>query len=275
MRSRLFHVLLTCTLLASARVASAQEFKAGDIVVLHPWSRATPTGAKVGAGYFVIENRGKTPDRLLGGSVEAAARFEIHDTVVEDGVMRMRELKSLELPPGGSIEAKPGGRHVMFGGLLHPLAAGGKSKASCNSSTPAGSRSSLTLSGWGPRHRAVAAIERVSNLFALDYSDVPDCKGFAFDPKFDLVASPHTIAQRTRIDAEHHFHRRHEARDFLMIDCQRAGRRMNVRHDADASIEIVSRAFPSLDRQEFAASRLSCRTRSRRQGRRAWSTDHG
>jgi hypothetical protein len=126
MRSRLFHVLLTCTLLASATIPSAQEFKAGDIVVSHPWSRATPTGAKVGAGYFVIENRGKTPDRLLGGSVEAAASFEIHDTVVEDGVMRMRELKSLELAPGGSIEAKPGGRHVMFGGLLHPLAAGGK-----------------------------------------------------------------------------------------------------------------------------------------------------
>ena len=126
MRSRLFHVLLTCTLLASATIPSAQEFKAGNIVVSHPWSRATPTGAKVGAGYFVIENRGKTPDRLLGGSVEAAASFEIHDTVVEDGVMRMRELKSLELAPGGSIEAKPGGRHVMFGGLLHPLAAGGK-----------------------------------------------------------------------------------------------------------------------------------------------------
>jgi copper(I)-binding protein len=165
MRSKLFHVLLTLILLASARVASAQEFKAGDIVVSHPWSRATPTGAKVGAGYFVIENRGKTPDRLLGGSVEAAASFEIHDTVVEDGVMRMRELKSLELAPGGSIEAKPGGRHVMFGGLLHPLAAGGgRSEASSNSSTPAGSRSSLTLSGWGPRHRVVAAIERVFNF---------------------------------------------------------------------------------------------------------------
>jgi hypothetical protein len=60
MRLRLSHVLLTLTVLASARVASAQEFKAGDIVVSHPWSRATPTGAKVGAGYFVIENRGNS-----------------------------------------------------------------------------------------------------------------------------------------------------------------------------------------------------------------------
>jgi copper(I)-binding protein len=58
--------------------------------------------------------------------VEAAAGFEIHDVAVEDGVMRMRELKDIELPPGGSIEAKPGGRHIMFVGLLHPLAAGEK-----------------------------------------------------------------------------------------------------------------------------------------------------
>jgi copper(I)-binding protein len=59
-----------------------QEFKAADIVISHPWSRATPKGTNVGAGYLVLENRGTTPDRLLGGSVEVAAGFEIHDVVV-------------------------------------------------------------------------------------------------------------------------------------------------------------------------------------------------
>jgi copper(I)-binding protein len=44
--------------------------------------------------------------------------------------MRMRELKEIELPPGGSVEAKPGGRHIMFVGLLHPLAAGEKARGS-------------------------------------------------------------------------------------------------------------------------------------------------
>ena len=61
-------------------------------------------------------------------SVEDAAGFEIHDVVVENGVMKMRELKDIELPPGGSIEAKPGGRHIMFVGLVHPLAAGERAR---------------------------------------------------------------------------------------------------------------------------------------------------
>jgi copper(I)-binding protein len=128
MTSKLLHVAFACILLATASVASAQEFRSGDLVISNPWSRATPKGAKVGAGYLVIENRGKIPDRLLGGSVEAAASFEIHEVVVEDGVMRMRELKDVELPPGASVEAKPGGRHIMFVGLLHPLAAGEKAR---------------------------------------------------------------------------------------------------------------------------------------------------
>ena len=128
MTSKLSHVAFACALLGTARVASGQEFKSGDIVISNPWSRATPRGAKVGAGYLVIENRGNMPDRLLGGSVETAAGFEIHDVMVEDGVMRMRELKGIDLPPGGSVEAKPGGRHIMFVGLLHPLAAGEKAR---------------------------------------------------------------------------------------------------------------------------------------------------
>ena len=128
MTSRLFQAAFACVVLAVANVASAQEFRSGDIVISNPWSRATPQGAKVGAGYLVIENRGTKPDRLLGGSVEDAARFEIHDVVVENGVMKMRELKDIELPPGGSIEAKPGGRHIMFVGLVHPLAAGEKAR---------------------------------------------------------------------------------------------------------------------------------------------------
>jgi copper(I)-binding protein len=128
MTSKLLHVAVATMLLAIASVAPAQEFRSGDIVISNPWSRATPKGTKVGAGYLVIENRGTTADRLLGGSVEAAARFEIHEVAVEDGVMRMRELKDIELPPGSSLEAKPGGRHIMFVGLLHPLAAGEKAR---------------------------------------------------------------------------------------------------------------------------------------------------
>ena len=117
MISKLFCVAVACALLATVRAASAEDFKAGDIVISHPWSRATPAGAQVGAGYLVIENRGSLPDRFLGGSVEAATGFELHDIVLEGGIMKMRQLTGIELPPGSSIEAKPGGLHIMFVGV--------------------------------------------------------------------------------------------------------------------------------------------------------------
>jgi copper(I)-binding protein len=48
--------------------AAAQQVKIGDLVLDHAWTRATPGGAKVGGGYLTIENKGATPDKLIGGS---------------------------------------------------------------------------------------------------------------------------------------------------------------------------------------------------------------
>ena len=126
--SKVLYVALACSLLAIANVAPARNgFRAGDVVILHPWSRATPRGATVGAGYFVVENHATIPDRLLGGSVDVAAGFEIHDVVVKDGVMRMRQLNALEISTKwfGRGETWRTSPHT-FVGLLHPLAAGEK-----------------------------------------------------------------------------------------------------------------------------------------------------
>ena len=42
---------------------------------------------------------------------------------MDNGVMKMRELKSgLEIPPGATVELKPGGFHIMFMGLKAPFA---------------------------------------------------------------------------------------------------------------------------------------------------------
>ena len=75
MTSKLFRIAVACALLATAREALAEDFKAGNIVISHPWSRATPVGAQIGAGYLVIENRGTVSDRVLGGSVEVCNGF--------------------------------------------------------------------------------------------------------------------------------------------------------------------------------------------------------
>ena len=71
----------------------AADYKAGSIEISSPWSRATPKGAQTAIGYMTIKNNGTTPDRLVGGSLDAAGRFELHAMTMENGIAKMRELK--------------------------------------------------------------------------------------------------------------------------------------------------------------------------------------
>lgn len=102
--------------------AKAHDFKVGDLTIAHPWTRATPSGAKIGGGYLSITNNGKTADRLIGGSLIAAGYVEIHEMKMDGGVMKMRPLeKGLEIKPGETVKLEPGGYHLMFMDLKEPL----------------------------------------------------------------------------------------------------------------------------------------------------------
>jgi copper(I)-binding protein len=123
---------LAVALAFGAAPAAAQQFKAGDIVIEKPWARATPKGAEVGGAYMTIENKGATADRLTGGSADFA-NVEIHQMKSENGVTEMREVSDgLNIPAHGSIGLAPGGYHVMFTHLAHPLIKGDTIKATFN-----------------------------------------------------------------------------------------------------------------------------------------------
>ena len=117
--------LAAAALALSASLAAAHEFKAGPLKIGHPWSRATPAGAKVGGGYLTIENTGTAADRLVSVAVPSAARSEIHEMATKDGIMTMRPLENgIEVPAGGKVEFKPGVYHIMFMELKQPLKQG-------------------------------------------------------------------------------------------------------------------------------------------------------
>ncbi|GGD94227.1 hypothetical protein GCM10011390_11190 [Aureimonas endophytica] len=110
-----------------ASASSAHEFKAGSVEIEHPWSRATPPGAKVGAGYLGLKNEGSAADRLIGMASPAAERVEIHDMALDNGVMTMRPVTGgLEIPPGKTVTFKPSGLHLMLIDLKAPLKLGDK-----------------------------------------------------------------------------------------------------------------------------------------------------
>lgn len=115
-------VLAFCVGAVAARAA---DYSIGAIRVGEPWTRVTPDGAKVAGGFMTITNTGAVPDTLIGGTAVVAGRIEVHEMSVQDGVMRMRELKpGLVIKPGETVALKPGSFHVMMFDLKAPLAAG-------------------------------------------------------------------------------------------------------------------------------------------------------
>jgi copper(I)-binding protein len=110
-----------------AAAASAEEIKAGDLVISQAWSRSTPGGAKVAGGYLTIENKGSAPDRLVGGASDIAAKVEVHEMAMNNGVMTMRALETgLPIEPGKTVKLAPGGYHLMLMELKSPLKQGDK-----------------------------------------------------------------------------------------------------------------------------------------------------
>ncbi|MBS7811263.1 copper chaperone PCu(A)C [Roseococcus pinisoli] len=87
------------------------------------WTRAAGQGRQ-GAGFVTIRNTGTEPDRLVAASSPAASRVELHTSLREGDVMRMRPVETIEIPAGGSVALAPGGFHMMLLGLTRSLEVG-------------------------------------------------------------------------------------------------------------------------------------------------------
>lgn len=113
---------LAALLTTVALAAQALDYKLGALEIVNPWTRATPATAPSGGGFLVIKNTGTTSDRLIAVKSQTSGKVEIHEMKMDGNVMRMRELeKGLEIPPGATVELKPGGYHIMFMGLKAPF----------------------------------------------------------------------------------------------------------------------------------------------------------
>ena len=122
-------LILAVALIVAAPAAFAEDFKVGDITVSQPWSRATPAGAEVAAGFMTITNGGATPDRLVAASSDVAPMVQIHQMSMQNGVMEMKEVEGgLEIPAGGSVKLEPKSYHIMLMHLMHPLKEGDRFK---------------------------------------------------------------------------------------------------------------------------------------------------
>lgn len=89
----------------------------------HVWARASAGNARNGAAFLTLTGQG-SPDRLVGVSSTVAESAELHETIDDKGVLKMRPVAGIALEPGKTVTLAPGGRHVMLMGLKAPLKQG-------------------------------------------------------------------------------------------------------------------------------------------------------
>jgi len=118
---KLFRMAL---LLMAVFSVPASAFAADAVRVVNAWTRATVPGQKVAGVYMEILS--PMEGSLTGVSFHLARSAEIHSMKMEGGTMKMRPVKSVELPAGKWVKLQPGGLHVMLFDLERPLRAGQK-----------------------------------------------------------------------------------------------------------------------------------------------------
>ena len=111
---------------ATMLVAAPSARAGGKLTVYDAWIRQAPPGVSMMAGYATLKNEGDAPLKVLTVQSDAFRQSSIHETVVDRGVSRMRELPRVDLAEGATIEMKPGGAHLMLSEPRHPIVVGDK-----------------------------------------------------------------------------------------------------------------------------------------------------
>ena len=123
MKKVISSVLLALAFVATTVFASGNEVKVGNLKIEHPMARATVPAQKMSGGFVKIENKGGA-DKLLSASSPASKSMELHTMTMDGNVMKMREVKGIDVPANGMVELKPGGLHLMFMDLNEQLKPG-------------------------------------------------------------------------------------------------------------------------------------------------------
>ena len=113
-------VALAALLLVSCAPKKSQP---PEISISGAWSRATVAGQSSAAVYLTVANTGGGDDKLLNVSTPIG-QATIHSSTMDNGVMRMRPVREVDIPAHSTVQLKPGGTHIMITGVKQPLIAG-------------------------------------------------------------------------------------------------------------------------------------------------------
>jgi copper(I)-binding protein len=108
-------VLLAIILVSACSTEPQAPLVATDVVVTRP-----VPGMQMSAAYLSLTNHTDETIRISRVVSTQYESVQLHESIVKDGVARMRAIPVLEIPAGETIILKRGGKHLM---LMHPTGA--------------------------------------------------------------------------------------------------------------------------------------------------------
>lgn len=133
--------LLSAMFIASILISACS--KQDSIEIKNQWVRASNDGQDVSAAYMTIVSNEDTS--LITIDSDVADVIEIHSMSMENGVMKMRMLDTLDLIAGKPTELSPGGFHLMLFDLKKPLAAGKEAHFTLHFKNKAGQEKTISV----------------------------------------------------------------------------------------------------------------------------------
>ena len=116
MVSRIVRFSAMVALAAGCACASAQ------VRVEDAWVRGSVPGQRTSAAYMTLTS--PTETALVAASSAVAGGVELHETINEGGVMKMRAAPRVAVPANRKLELRPGGLHLMMMSLKRELKPG-------------------------------------------------------------------------------------------------------------------------------------------------------
>ncbi len=109
-------LLINAFALPHAAEAANKRYTVGNVLISNVWVR---TSASVNTAAYMDINiqGGNTGDKLISAHSNASNKTEIHTHLMENGIARMRQIPSIDIPTTETISLKPHGLHIMLMGL--------------------------------------------------------------------------------------------------------------------------------------------------------------
>lgn len=102
----------------------AEQETQASLSITGAYAFATSETQANGAAFLTLGNEGAESLSIVRAESDIAETIELHTHIMEDGIMKMREVEAFEIEAGGEHVLEPMGDHIMLIGLKQPLKEG-------------------------------------------------------------------------------------------------------------------------------------------------------